>query len=395
MYKDAAMRCGAILIVVIASACSGFHVDVPPPNTEADVGCAFACHGAENSNAPPKSVSGAMETTARAVGAHQVHMTPDPVWHLAVTCEDCHVVPMNVGDAGHMDGDNIAELTFSGRAGASAWNGTTCTTGCHGSATWGGARATPTWTLVDGSQAQCGSCHGAPPPAPHPPDANCARCHPTMEDNSLSFRDPASHINGHVDVIDPGQTGGCTGVCHGSTNAAPPKDIAGNEMSAKVGAHQAHLRTSNWHRAIPCASCHVVPLTDDAPGHRDGDNIAEVKFTTLNPAATYTGITCGSLYCHGNGRGNTGTATWTSTTPMQCGSCHSVTGSNMSGQHAKHIGEGVRCNRCHSTVVDVNRNIINANLHVNGVHDVRLTQGNFNPADRTCKNTQCHGNKTW
>ncbi len=211
----------------------------------------------------------------------------------------------------------------------------------------------------------------------------------------MTFRDPASHINGRIDVIDPGQTGGCAGICHGDTNAAPPKDIAGNAMSPKVGAHQAHLRMSNWRRVIPCSSCHVVPQTDDAPGHRDGDNISEVIFTTLNPQGTYTGITCGSLYCHGNGRGNNGTASWTSTNPMQCGSCHSVNGNNMSGEHSTHIEEGVRCNRCHSTVVDQNRNIIDANLHVNGVHDVRLTQGNYNPQTRSCTNTQCHGNETW
>lgn len=391
------MRRGAALGLILAvAACGNFKVEVePPPNTEPNVGCAIECHGLDNSSAPPKSVAGVMETTARAVGAHEPHLAVESPWHKPVACEDCHVVPAEVGSAGHMDGDGIAEVTFSARAGASSWNGNSCTTGCHGSMAWGGARPVPTWTLVDGTQSQCGSCHGAPPPAPHPPGPNCATCHPTMEDNSLTFRDPASHIDGKVDTVEPGQTGGCTGVCHGSTNAAPPLDLLGQMASAKVGAHQAHLRTSNWHQAIPCASCHVVPQTKDAPGHRDGDNIAEVKFTTLNPQATYSNGTCSNLYCHGNGRSNNGTASFSSTTPMQCGSCHSTTGNNMSGAHRRHIQENVRCSTCHKTVVDQNMTIIGAALHINGVHNVSMVQGTYSGQTRNCQNTQCHGNRNW
>jgi predicted CxxxxCH...CXXCH cytochrome family protein len=389
------------LLVAVIAACdgslTGMGDDAPPPNADPQAGCAMSCHGTEDNNAPPKSVAGTTDTTAKAVGAHQAHMNPAPAWHQAVKCADCHVVPADVTSPGHIDGDNIAEVTFSQRAGASSWTGTTCTTGCHGNAAWGGTKPTPTWTLVDGSQSQCGSCHGAPPPAPHPTEKNCAMCHPTMEDNSLAFRDPESHIDGKVDLAD-GVTGGCTGTCHGTANvnAAPPKDLAGNMASAKVGAHQAHLKTSTWRHAIACTACHVVPLTQDSPGHRDGDNIAEVKFDTMNPAGTYAAGTCSTNYCHGNGRGNTGTATWASPTALACGSCHSITGTGMSGDHNKHVnGENMRCSQCHGTVVDANRNIINANLHVNGVHEVKMTNGTYNPATRQCSNTGCHGTETW
>jgi hypothetical protein len=194
------MRANLAMIAVLTSACVGSietNGDDRPPSADPQAGCAMSCHGDAASNAPPKSVSGATETTSVAVGAHQAHMNPRPAWHLAVACSDCHVVPAEVGSPGHIDGDNQAEVTFSMRAGVSMWTGTTCTSGCHGSTAWGGAKSIPTWTLVDGSQSMCGSCHGAPPPAPHPGNAaNCAECHPTMEDNSLAFRDPDSHING-------------------------------------------------------------------------------------------------------------------------------------------------------------------------------------------------------
>lgn len=397
------MRVIALLAVVMCGCLGtidGMEAEVAPPNTEPLTGCAMSCHGDEASNAPPKSVSGAVDTTSVAVGAHRQHMNPSPAWHRKVDCADCHVVPNAVGDPGHIDGDNKAELTFSMRAGAgSMWDGTTCTTGCHGTTAWGGTKTTPTWTQVDGTQVACGSCHGAPPPPPHPTETNCASCHPTMEENSLTFRDPDSHINGVVDLVDSAATGGCT-TCHGSTNSAPPKDLAGNTAATSkgVGAHQAHLKTSTWRHAIPCSSCHVVPTTLNAPGHRDGDNIAEVKFDTMNPIGAYTTATgsCATMYCHGNGRGGNGTITWLAAGPLACGACHSVTGVNMSGDHSRHInGQNMRCSQCHATVVDANKNIINADLHVNGVHEVKMANGTFNPATRQCSNTGCHGTETW
>jgi predicted CxxxxCH...CXXCH cytochrome family protein len=373
--------------------------DVAPPNFDPLLGCAFSCHGSDTSNAPPKSIMGATDTSAVAVGAHQQHLDPSPTWHRRVECADCHVVPDQVAAPGHMDGDNHAELTFSAVARASMWNGTTCTTGCHGSPAWGGTKVTPMWTLVDGSQSTCGSCHGAPPPPPHPVESNCASCHPTMEEGSLTFRDPASHINGVVDLVDAAATGGCT-TCHGSTTSAPPKDLAGNtaRTARGVGAHQIHLAASSWHRTVTCSNCHAVPTTVNSPGHRDGDNVAEVTFDGLNPAGTYAAATttCATQYCHGNGRGNNGTISWLATGPLACGACHSINGAGMSGDHARHInGENMRCSECHAAVVDQNMTIIGAALHVNGVHEVKMVNGQYNPATRQCSNTGCHGVETW
>jgi predicted CxxxxCH...CXXCH cytochrome family protein len=389
----------AAVTAVVLAGC-GFESPAvePPPNAEPLLGCSIECHGDSISNAPPKTMSGETETTSIAVGAHRVHLDVAPDWHRKVECGDCHTVPATVDAPGHRDGDGKAEVTFAMIAGPdAAWNGTTCTTSCHGSAAIGAARSTPMWTLVDGSQVGCGSCHGVPPPAPHPNNGRCSSCHPTMEEGSTSFRDPASHINGIVEEVAPGATGGCT-TCHGSeTSSAPPRDLSNNtEKTARgVGAHVAHLATSTWRAAITCVSCHTVPLAQATPGHIDGDNIAEVKFSPLNPAATYAPTTCASLYCHGNGRGNNGTASWVTPGPLACTACHSIDGTNMSGQHSTHLGQGLLCSQCHSTVINANRAIINANLHVNGAHEVKMLLGTFNATDRSCKGTTCHGNRTW
>lgn len=405
VYQPRTLCLFLVCTLAYTSGCLGEITDMggteqAPPNAEPLAGCAMSCHGGEASNAPPKSISGATDTSAVAVGAHQQHLDPASAWHRKVECADCHVVPSDVSSPGHMDGDNKAEVTFGAIAGMSSmWNGATCTTGCHGNSAWGGTKTTPTWTMVDGSQSTCGSCHGAPPPPPHPTEANCATCHPTMEEGSLTFRDPASHINGVVDLVDAGATGGCTS-CHGSTNSAPPKDLTGNtaRTARGVGAHQIHLATSAWHRTVTCSNCHAVPTTLDSPGHRDGDNVAEVKFDALNPAGTYNAgtTTCATQYCHGNGRGNNGTISWLGTGPLACGACHSVNGTGMSGDHSRHInGENMRCSQCHATVVNQNMTIIGATLHVNGVHEVKMTQGTYNPATRQCSNTGCHGTETW
>ncbi len=400
------MRTGRI-VVLVAAALTGCRFDLPapppPPNADRQAGCALECHGDDNSNAPPQSTSGATATTDVAVGAHREHLTVESPWHRPIACSDCHTVPAAVDEPGHMDGDGKAEVTFAMIAGAgAAWTGTTCTTSCHGSAAMGGAQPTPLWTKVDGTQSMCGSCHGTPPPQPkHPPSSatGCATCHPTMEEGVALFRDPASHINGIVESTAPNATGGCT-ACHGSTTSAPPKDLAGNTDPTKrgVGAHAAHFGPSTWHVQIPCSSCHVVPLTLDAPGHRDGDNVAEVKFTPLNRDGKYAAgtATCTNLYCHGNGQSSTGSASWITPGALTCTSCHRMNGTGMSGEHSKHIGKDVQCSACHSTVINAARTFIAPMLHINGLHEVKLTEGTYDASQKRCQNTACHsGTREW
>src|SRR5512133_4351748 len=147
----------AMVVVMLVGCMGGVDQpagDTPPPNADPQAGCALACHGADTNNAPPKSISGIMQTTAVGVGAHQAHLVASPSWHAVVECADCHVVPATVDAPGHIDGDNKAEVIFSMKAGgtASSWNGTTCSAHCHGQTAWGGAHPNPTWTQVDGTQ---------------------------------------------------------------------------------------------------------------------------------------------------------------------------------------------------------------------------------------------------
>jgi hypothetical protein len=86
---------------------------------------------------------------------------------------------------------------------------------------------------------------------------------------------------------------------------------------------------------------------------------------------------------------------WLTQGTLACGDCHRIDGQNMSGDHQDHLDKDLVCADCHSTVVDANMTIINASAHVNGVHDVKMAQGTWNPATRQCANSGCHNTRTW
>ena len=121
-----------------------------------------------------------------------------------MACTECHVVPGSVADPGHLDTALPAELTFGPRATAGGaapdFNGTTCTSVyCHGATLSGGSLTEPAWTTVDGTQAECGSCHGLPPTEGHPTASHCSYCHPSVIDDALTIINPALHVNGRTD----------------------------------------------------------------------------------------------------------------------------------------------------------------------------------------------------
>lgn len=81
---------------------------------------------------------------------------------------------------------------------------------------------------------------------------------------------------------------------------------------------------------------------------------------------------------------------------MQCTSCHADNGSGMSGRHTRHIiNEGMRCSECHEDVINANEDIIAPNLHINGVHEIKMNEGTWNAGTNTCENIGCHRNFTW
>ncbi len=339
-----------------------------------------ACHGGADGPAPPTDTLGNSDTTLAGVGAHQAHVAGGD-WHAAIPCETCHVVPEVVSAAGHVDSGLPAEVVFAGAARfhdadpSYDFEATTCSNGyCHGATLSGGAHPVPDWTLVDGTQASCGSCHGAPPPAPHPQTDQCAACHGEVigEDGFVAG---SRHIDGVLDVGEPS----CNS-CHGSpgdpalaVNQAPPRDLSGaTERSARgVGAHQAHVAVvaaeDAWHVEIGCADCHVVPETTLAAGHIDDLQPAELVWSeraTLDgatPSFDTETLSCSGTYCHGStlAGGSDTSPSWVDEVELDCGSCHGAP------PPAPHPDDAV-CANCHASVVNDDLSIICAGLHING-----------------------------
>lgn len=338
------------------------------------------CHGEWTNPAPPVDLSGNNSTELVTVGAHRTHLQSSD-WHRRVGCNDCHMVPTQLDSAGHL-GDPPVELTFGPVA--SAFGATpshepgevTCTgVHCHGN-------AAPDWTAVGQDQASCGSCHALPPAAPHPDSSSCADCHGDVVDSEMTFVDPSLHVDGKVQLSDAVS---CT-LCHGGVedNPAPPLDASGNASTdlVTVGAHQAHLVDSDWHRDVQCGDCHSVP-SSPGDGHNDGSP-AEMVWGTVASAggaepAHVAGLeTCAGVHCHGAGmKAGVGVEPdWTAVGQGEaaCGTCHSIPPSDC---HPDYL----ECEHCHGDVIGPSLAFANPDLHINGEVNVDSSFG--------C--SSCHG----
>ena len=345
--------------------------------SDAPAGLCSRCHGDAETAAPPRDTAGHQETTERAVGAHRSHLAPSD-WHNTITCEQCHRVPTDVLDVGHVDSRLPAELTWGDLASAQGaepvWNGATCeATYCHGATLQPGGQSTvPNWTAVDGSQSACGSCHGIPPGGGHPIVSQCSACHPGLDSN-FEFVNPSLHINGILDIA----PGDCN-ACHGNADStAPPQDTAGNTATSAVGvgAHRSHLGAADWHRQVVCEDCHLVPENLFDAGHIDTDRPAELNFGAVASAdgtvPGFDGARCYAVYCHGATLlpgGSNSAPMWTTVdgTQAACGSCHSLP---PLGDHPANAN----CEACHGAVVGANNTFNDASLHIDGV--VEVTSG--------------------
>jgi predicted CxxxxCH...CXXCH cytochrome family protein len=361
-------------------------------------GCT-SCHGdparapAAIAAAPPKGTHGETATTTRPVGAHQAHLAGTAV-RAAIACSDCHTVPTSTN--GHPTG--TVDMTFGALAktgGASpVFNGTTCaSTYCHGATlSAGGSQTQPVWTTVDGTQRQCTSCHGAPPPTSsgHPAASTaltgCAGCHPaTVKPDGTIDLTGAKHINGTLEVVSQS----CTS-CHGdpartpaAIAPAPPTDTAGLASSNAVGAHLRHLQGGSIRSAMQCSDCHTVP-TDSAHASQPlGLNwSALARSAGVVPSWNATTLTC-TNYCHGISLpgGSETTPTWNQgSAAAACGTCHAIPPPTASG-HPAVSGGTASCNACHpATVTSTGVIDLAGGKHVNGT--VEVTGG-------SC--TSCHG----
>ena len=332
-----------------------------------------SCHGSLQNAAPPYGTKGETLTSTIAVGAHQQHLAGGLVSN-PIACEECHLVPIA------MDHADIAVTltwgTLSTRNGAApVWDRTSATcssTYCHGQFAGGNPLNAPSWTTVDGTQAACGTCHGAPPAAPHPENPACEHCHPGYTIGSVAL---ATHVNGTVEV-----SLSCNG-CHGSAaNAAPPTGTRGETIESQraVGAHQKHLAGGALRGPMDCTECHVVPASMD---HSDG--AVQLAFGTLSrtdgasPAWDAQTLTCASTYCHGarlRGGGTNQAPVWIGG-PAQtaCGTCH------LTPPPPPHPHTQI-CDNCHPgyTITSVD-----LATHINGVVEA---------TNLTC--SSCHGDNS-
>jgi predicted CxxxxCH...CXXCH cytochrome family protein len=365
-------------------------------------GSCTSCHGDPNralaaiAAAPPRGTHGETATSARAVGAHQTHLTGGAV-RAALACSECHAVPTSVPHANGRVDLTWGPLASAGGA-APSFDGIGCNSVyCHGATLGAGGTATaPIWTKVDGTQNACGSCHAIPPPVSsgHPAITGgvtaCSACHPaTVKANGTIDVAGGKHINGTVDVVGGGS---CTS-CHGDATrtaaiaAAPPRGTHGETATSAraVGAHQTHLTSGAVRAAVACSECHAVPTS--VPHANGRVDLTWGPLASADGAApSFDGIGCNSVYCHGATLGAGGTATvpiWTKVDGTQnaCGSCHAIPPPVSSGHPAVPSGR-TACAACHPQTVKADGTIdVAGGKHINGTVDIA--------GGGSC--TACHG----
>jgi predicted CxxxxCH...CXXCH cytochrome family protein len=179
--------------------------------------------------------------------------------------------------------------------------------------------------------------------------------------------------------------------CHGDSSrlgpnytlayAAPPRDTLGNTVSARVGAHQPHVRGKAISDGVACSSCHPVPTS--VGEHVNGVTAVVLRDPLGAPIGAYTprsgaaAASCASTYCHGNFPGGAAgnKPSWTDVgTQSACTTCHAAP--PPTGKHpsvfTSHAYMGTRCQFCHFDVAtDGAITTGGRSLHVNGVVDVQ------------------------
>lgn len=327
-------------------------------------------------SAPPGDLYDSQEPSYPGVGAHQIHLSASDT-HLAFACAECHVVPHTVEDSGHADDDRPAEVVFGplAKTGGRAPEYDAVARRC--SDTWCHGKADAVWTRPRSSAEACGSCHGLPPPEPHPQSEACHVCHGDVVNERAEIKNAALHVNGAVEV----EIGACS-ECHGDEEtAAPPLDTEGHSSVSAlgVGAHRAHLAGGSWSRALACSECHPVPEAVEDPMHIDA-RPAEVELVGV--AATGDGApvwdreseSCAETWCHAPSNPGGSSPRWTSETGLDCGGCH---GTPPPLPHP----QADACEACHGAVVGPDHEIIDRARHVDGSVDVDVVED--------C--TACHG----
>jgi predicted CxxxxCH...CXXCH cytochrome family protein len=162
------------------------------------------CHGTPGGNAaPPQALGSITDPTYPWTGTHQAHLLGATLGR-SIACVQCHTVPATIDAPGHIDDAWPAEVTWGELAAANgrqpSWQRETRTCGntyCH-SGVAGGSTMAPQWDDLTGARNACTSCHGMPPPAPHPGNSSCENCHGAVAGPESTLADPTLHVDGTV-----------------------------------------------------------------------------------------------------------------------------------------------------------------------------------------------------
>ena len=193
-----------IVVMVVLASCQGSpHVDGARPTQDCS-----QCHGKNGDPTPPPAVDGTTSTESIGVGAHQAHVLGSGIAH-PVACTECHVVP-TVADGIEHPGPpgQPAPVEFglvaTHDSAAPSWDRATRTCAdvfCHGSTLRGAqTRPPPIWTVVDGSQRHCDSCHGFPPQPSHRGRTDCETCHYMVVAANGAITNPLLHVDGVLEA---------------------------------------------------------------------------------------------------------------------------------------------------------------------------------------------------
>jgi predicted CxxxxCH...CXXCH cytochrome family protein len=176
--------------------------------------------------APPRDINGNTSTDIITIGAHVSHLYTNNF--AVVACENCHIVPNANNVKSHFNSAKLVELDslaihgIASNALFDTISGTCSNIYCHGnfefkksdapserqfaytSDKMTGNNRTVKWTLLDGSQAPCGSCHGTTDGFISPeghikvPIQECVACHSTVINEKGEIIDKTRHINGQI-----------------------------------------------------------------------------------------------------------------------------------------------------------------------------------------------------
>jgi predicted CxxxxCH...CXXCH cytochrome family protein len=260
-------------------ACAGCHAAGGPAPA---FGCT-GCHGGTEdlTGAPPRATWGNGGDPVR-VGAHAVHLGGEGIAP-AFDCDACHQKPATIFTPGHVD-PSPAEVAFGGLAIADGatpapWDRATATcssTYCHGGTLAGGMNTAPLWTGGAG-EAACGSCHGLPPPSPHPEVTGgletCGVCHPQTVDAGGAIVPPSAgglHLDGSVEW-----SGGHDAEWMDPSGAGFHAPAANQGLSPCQLCHGQGLDGVGGVTTVACADCHAgsfAPVLDCTGCHGGVDN---------------------------------------------------------------------------------------------------------------------------